>query len=134
MNAQFSLLSPSVSSRRLRDRSYVSWKLSFAFSSLAALNSSYPTARRALFLKPQIVIHRHGNLLVRPKIALCRLYGRVPEQKLDLFQVPAALAAQLGTSAPLMPHAALAPLCRIPDHAESKPQTPRILGDTGSQG
>jgi hypothetical protein len=48
--------------------------------------------------QPQIVIHRHGNLLIGPKVALRRLDGRVSEQKLNLFQIAAALAAQLGTS------------------------------------
>jgi hypothetical protein len=33
-----------------------------------------------------------------------------------------------------MPHAASPQLCRIPDHAESKPQDPGLLGDPGSQG
>src|SRR6202041_2124318 len=69
--------------------------------------------------QPQIVIHRHGNLLIGPKVALRRLDGRVSEQKLNLFQIAAALAAQLGTSPPNMPHAACSALCRIPDHAES---------------
>src|SRR6202041_1567614 len=61
--------------------------------------------------QPQIVIHRHGNLLIGPKVALRRLDGRVSEQKLNLVQIAAALAAQLGTSPPHMPHEAC---CAMP--------------------
>jgi hypothetical protein len=54
------------------------------------MNSSYPTARRTLFLKPQIVIHCHGNLLLGTEIAFGDLDGEVAEQELDLFDISAA--------------------------------------------
>jgi len=55
------------------------------------------------------------------------LDGGVAEQELDLFEVAAVLAAEFGAGATIMPYAALAPLCRTPDHAESKPQPPKML-------
>lgn len=40
------------------------------------------------------------DVLLRPKIALGRLDRRVPEQELNLLQVPAGLAAQFRTRTP----------------------------------
>jgi hypothetical protein len=48
--------------------------------------------------KPQIVIDRNGDLLIRSQIPLRRLDGRVPEQELDLLEIPAILPAQLDAS------------------------------------
>jgi hypothetical protein len=42
----------------------------------------------------------------------------VPQQSLNLLQLAASFAAEFGARAALMPHAALAPLCRMPDYAE----------------
>jgi hypothetical protein len=41
------------------------------------------------------------------------------QEKLNLFQLTAGVMAQSSASSPLIPHAALAPLCRLPDYAES---------------
>ena len=43
-----------------------------------------------------MVINRHGDLLIKPQIPLRGLDGRVPEQKLDLFEIAATFTAQLG--------------------------------------
>jgi hypothetical protein len=43
----------------------------------------------------------------------------VPEKELDLFQLSSRSMAQARATTTLMPNAALTPLCRIPDHAES---------------
>ena len=45
--------------------------------------------------KPEIVIHRDGNLLLGAQIALRRLDRRMPQQKLDLFEVAAAFRQSL---------------------------------------
>jgi len=46
------------------------------------------------------------QLLFAPDIALRRLYGSVPEQKANLFEFAAAIMAEAGTGATIMPHAA----------------------------
>jgi hypothetical protein len=45
------------------------------------------------------------------------------KEKLNLLQFAATTMAQAGANAALMPHAALAQLCRMPDHAESPDQS-----------
>jgi hypothetical protein len=55
-------------------------------------------------------------------------------EKFTLLKFAASLMAQAGASSALMPHAALPPLCRMPDHAELKSQAPVILGDPRLQG
>jgi len=52
------------------------------------------------------VVRRIHEILFRPQVALRRLHRRVPQKQLDLFQLPAGCAAQLGAAAPAMPHAA----------------------------
>src|SRR4051794_23516752 len=47
-------------------------------------------------LEAQVVIHRHRGLLLRPKVAFSGLDRGVTEQELDLFQIAAVLAAELG--------------------------------------
>ena len=46
--------------------------------------------------KPQIIIHRHGDLLLRPEIALGRLDRRMPQKELDLLEIAAVLPAEFG--------------------------------------
>jgi hypothetical protein len=48
--------------------------------------------------QPEIVVHRDLNILLRPQVTFSRLDGRVPEQELDLLEIPAILPAQLGAS------------------------------------
>ncbi len=43
----------------------------------------------------QCVVDRGGQVQFRPQVALRGLYRGVPEQELDLFQIPARLAAHL---------------------------------------
>jgi len=45
---------------------------------------------------PQIVVHRDFDILFGAEIAFGGLDRRVAEQELDLFQIPAILAAELG--------------------------------------
>ena len=59
--------------------------------------SFYPTVEP--YLEPQRIIHRNGDLLLGTEIALRGLNRRVTEQKLDLFEITSALAAELGTGA-----------------------------------
>ncbi len=47
----------------------------------------------------QIVIYGNGDLLLRSQVPLRRLNRRMPQQKLDLFQIAAVLAAELSTGA-----------------------------------
>ena len=49
-------------------------------------------------LKPQIIIDSNGDLPIGAQVALRCLNRRVPQEELDLLQIPAALAAQLGAS------------------------------------
>jgi hypothetical protein len=53
----------------------------------------------ALISQSQIVVHRDLDILFGTEISLGGLDGRVPQQKLDLFQIPAILAAELGAGA-----------------------------------
>jgi hypothetical protein len=47
-------------------------------------------------LQAEVIVHRDLDILLGAEIALCRLDRRVAEQELDLFEIPAALPAQLG--------------------------------------
>jgi hypothetical protein len=47
--------------------------------------------------KSEIVVHGDLDLLLRPQIPLRGLNRRVPQQKFDLLEIAAALAAELGT-------------------------------------
>ena len=47
-----------------------------------------------------MVIDGDGDLLLGPQVALGRLDGRVPQQKLDLLEVPAILPAEPGAGPP----------------------------------
>jgi hypothetical protein len=67
-----------------------------------------------------MIIHRDLDLLLGAKVPFRGLDGAVTEQELDLLEVAAALAAELGAGTTVMPHAALSSLCRMPDNAESK--------------
>ena len=46
--------------------------------------------------KPQIIVHGDLDILLRTQVPFGRLDRRMPQQKLDLFQIPAILAAQPG--------------------------------------
>ncbi len=50
----------------------------------------------AHLLESQAVVHCDGDLLLGPKITLRGLDRAVPQQELDLFEIPAAFSAQLG--------------------------------------
>ena len=58
-----------------------------------------PSAAITARSEPQIVVHRDLDILFRAKIALCRLDGGVPQEELDLLEIPAVLAAELGAGA-----------------------------------
>ena len=45
-------------------------------------------------LQSQVVVHRDLNILLRPQIAFGRLDGGVPQQELDLLEIPAVLPAE----------------------------------------
>ena len=47
-------------------------------------------------LQSQVIVHRDLDVLLRPQIAFGGLDRRVPEQELDLLQIPAVLTAELG--------------------------------------
>jgi hypothetical protein len=49
--------------------------------------------------KHQIIVHSDLDILLGVQIPFGGLDGRVPEQKLDLLEIPAALAAEFGTGA-----------------------------------
>ena len=46
--------------------------------------------------QPKKIVHGDCNLLLRPKISLRGLNRGVAEQELDLLEVPAVLATELG--------------------------------------
>ena len=50
-------------------------------------------------LQAQVIVHRDLDILLRPQIAFGRLDRRVAQQELDLLEVTAILAAQLGAGA-----------------------------------
>jgi len=45
--------------------------------------------------QPDRIVHRHRDVLLGPKIPFGGLDGGVPEQELDLFEIPAGFAAEL---------------------------------------
>jgi hypothetical protein len=47
-------------------------------------------------LESQVIVHCDLDILLRPQIAFGGLDGGVPEEELDLLQVPAILPAELG--------------------------------------
>ena len=48
--------------------------------------------------KAQVIVHRDLDVLLRSQIAFGRLDGGVPEQELDLLQIPAVLPKQFRAS------------------------------------
>ena len=64
-------------------------------------NSHYKTiyARLEPNYSPRLSFTAISIILLRTKIAFRGLDGGVPEQKLDLLQIPAILAAELGAGA-----------------------------------
>jgi hypothetical protein len=68
-------------------------------SGLRSASSGEVTGILAPSLKPQIIIHRDLDVLLRPQIAFGGLDRGMPEQELDLLQIPAILAAELGAGA-----------------------------------
>jgi hypothetical protein len=74
--------------------------------------------------KPQVVVHGDGDLLFRSEVALGRLDRRVTEQELDLLQIAAVLAAELGAGpAQIVRSEAFDPdlFGRLLDHAPDRP-------------
>ena len=62
--------------------------------------------RASLHLQPKHVIDGDRQVLFRPQVALGGLDGGVAEQKLNLLEVPAGCAAELGAGPAVMPNAA----------------------------
>ena len=54
----------------------------------------------------EAIINRVMQLLFAPDVSLRRLDGGVPKQKPNLFEFAAAIMAESGAGAPLMPNAA----------------------------
>jgi hypothetical protein len=52
------------------------------------------------------IVHGVHNVLLATEVFFRGLDGRMPQQKLYLFEIPAGLAAQFCARPPLMPHAA----------------------------
>lgn len=69
-------------------------------------------------LKRDAIVHRVLNVLRAVEVARRGGQVLVPEQSLNLLKLAAGLAAEFGARTPIMPHAALASLCRMPDYAE----------------
>src|SRR6266851_1895953 len=70
-----------------------------------AANLSSATDRSGLLhvwcgdpLQSQVIVHRDLNVLLRTQIALRGLDRAVSQEELDLLQIPAVLAAELGAS------------------------------------
>jgi hypothetical protein len=58
------------------------------------------TYRKLRFgLEPQIIVHRYLDILLRPQIAFGGLDGGVPQQELDLLQIPTFLPAKFRAGA-----------------------------------
>src|SRR5215472_2490020 len=57
-------------------------------------------ARLSSKVQPQPIIHRFPQILPRSQIALGGLDGRVAQQELNLLQVPAGGATELGAGPP----------------------------------
>src|SRR5258705_271075 len=79
--------------------------LASAVNNLVILGSRNPSKQKqilsqrsivigtALLSKPQIIVHRDLEVLLRPQITLGGLNRRVPQEELDLLEIPAVLAA-----------------------------------------
>jgi hypothetical protein len=77
-------------------------------------------------LQSQVVVHRDLDILFGAERTLGGLDGRVPEQELDLFQIPSVLPAELGAGAAQV----WAPKCSIPicfDNCSTTDQTAQSL-------
>ena len=46
-----------------------------------------------------MIIHRHGDLLLGPKVSLCGQNRGVSQQKLDLFEIATGFSAEFGAGA-----------------------------------
>jgi hypothetical protein len=79
-------------------------------------------------LNADAIVDCKPDPLIRAKVALRCLNGNMTQQHLNLLQFSSRCLTELRATAPHMPHAACAPLCRIPDYAESKPQAPEFCG------
>ena len=74
--------------------------------------------------QPERIVHGDGDCLLRAEVALGGLDGGVPEQELDLFELAAGFAAELGASAPEVVRAQVWNadlLGRAPDHVPHRP-------------
>src|ERR1019366_7308060 len=71
------------------------------------------------------VVLRSSQTLLAANIAFGGLHRDMTEKKLDLLKLAPRIMAESRPRSSIMPHAALAPLCRMPDHAESKSHSPR---------
>ena len=59
-----------------------------------------------LQVQSHVVVDGMAQLLFTAKVPFCRLYRRVSQQKLDLFQFAAGEVAQSRAGPAIMPHAA----------------------------
>jgi hypothetical protein len=65
------------------------------------------------------IVHRFFQILLATQVALGCQYRHMAKKKLDSLQFASIHVTKLCTGSAHKPHAACAPLCRIPDHAES---------------
>ena len=61
------------------------------------VGQQFPNGKRS---EAEAIVHRDGDLLLRPEVTLRRLDRRVPQQELDLFQIAATLPTELRASTP----------------------------------
>jgi len=73
---------------------------------------------RDLWFNAKSIVDSVPEPLLAAQVSLRRLNTDMPEQKLNLLQLSAGFVTQPRTRPPIMPHAALSALCRMPDHAE----------------
>jgi hypothetical protein len=92
-----------------------SWQPFWSKSGVWGNNSREP----ALRLQADVIVDGTSEPLLASEVAFGSLHRNVAQQKLDLLQFPTSGVAETRTGTTLMPHAALAALCRMPDHAES---------------
>ncbi len=71
-------------------------------------------------IKPEAIIHRVGQGLLRPEIPFRRQNGSMPKQQLDLFQVSTSLPAELRAGSPEIVRSQLSQL-RLPGVANHQP-------------
>jgi hypothetical protein len=77
-------------------------------------------------LQPQVIVHCDLYILLRPEIAFCSLNRRVPQEELDLLEIPPFLRHSLAQ----VRRRSWAPKCSIPiccDYCSTTDQTAQSL-------